>query len=267
MRAKQLLNQKGIPFREIDISERRDLEAEMIRLTGKMTVPQILIRGTPVGGCDELYELERRGDLDGLLAGRVGLLQEIPMAMDETQYCLCCGEDVPTNTVYRDGNTEITCLYCGFVLGLKDKSREAHARCILTADDSSFIRNLLTQLLRGKGLAEDVLSFENGMTFLAEFNKRISAPDGVSLAILDLHMPVMDGLKAAMTMRAIEAKHQRDNRTPIVFFSARKCDEALKKQLSQCSPAVYFNKGESPDPTDLADRVDRLVSYILSRKK
>ncbi len=187
--------------------------------------------------------------------------------MSATQYCLCCGEDVPTNTVYRDGNTEITCLYCGFVLGLKEEDSQTAAACILTADDSAMICNLMTRILEDKGLAKEVQSFENGMTFLAAFQKRISANEEVSLAILDLQMPVMDGLKAAMTMRTLEKKMSLTRRTPIIFFSARKCDDALKKQLSHCTPAVYFNKGEDPDPTSVADRIDRLVSYILSRQK
>ena len=187
--------------------------------------------------------------------------------MGDTQYCLCCGENVPTNTVYRDGNTEITCLYCGFVLGLKENEERTTADCILTADDSSTIRNLMTQILKEKGLAREVLSFENGMVFLTEFNKRISSEKGVNLVILDLQMPVMDGLKAALTMRAIEKKTNLPKKTPIIFFSARKCDESLKKQLSQCTPAVYFNKGETPDPTAIADRINHLVSYILSKQR
>ncbi|OIP60909.1 MAG: hypothetical protein COT35_10335 [Nitrospirae bacterium CG08_land_8_20_14_0_20_52_24] len=189
--------------------------------------------------------------------------------MGDAQYCLCCGENVPTNMVYRDGNTEITCLYCGFVLGLKEKEGGAMADCILTADDSSTIRNLMTQILKEKGLAREVLSFENGMVFLTEFNKRISSEKGVNLVILDLQMPVLDGLKAAMTLRAIEKKKMgpSSKKVPIIFFSARKCDEFLKKQLSQCTPAVYFNKGETPDPTAIADRINHLVSYILSKQR
>jgi glutaredoxin 3 len=41
----------------------------MIRLTGRRTVPQIFIGETHVGGCDDLYELERQGKLDALLQG------------------------------------------------------------------------------------------------------------------------------------------------------------------------------------------------------
>jgi glutaredoxin 3 len=68
--AKALLKRKGVAFNEIDVSgsvERRD---EMIqRANGRMTVPQIFIGATHVGGNDELQALERAGRLDALLAG------------------------------------------------------------------------------------------------------------------------------------------------------------------------------------------------------
>jgi glutaredoxin 3 len=68
--AKALLRRKGVEFMEIDLGsdwERRD---EMIkRANGRMTVPQIFIGSTHVGGSDELHALERAGELDALLAG------------------------------------------------------------------------------------------------------------------------------------------------------------------------------------------------------
>jgi len=69
--AKALLSRKGVAFTEIDLAgnwERRD---EMIeRANGRMTVPQIFIGMTHVGGSDELHALERAGKLDALLAGQ-----------------------------------------------------------------------------------------------------------------------------------------------------------------------------------------------------
>lgn len=67
-RAKSLLNQKDIEFQEIKVDGQRELRAEMARLAGATSVPQIWIGDTHVGGCDELYALERRGELDSLLA-------------------------------------------------------------------------------------------------------------------------------------------------------------------------------------------------------
>lgn len=67
--AKRLLNQKGVSYSEIDVGRAPERRAEMTqRANGGRTVPQIFIGDTHVGGCDDLYDLERRGKLDGLLA-------------------------------------------------------------------------------------------------------------------------------------------------------------------------------------------------------
>ncbi len=67
--AKRLLNQKGVSFSEVDILANPDRKPEMIqRANGGRTVPQIFIGETHVGGCDDLFALEREGKLDGLLA-------------------------------------------------------------------------------------------------------------------------------------------------------------------------------------------------------
>jgi glutaredoxin 3 len=68
MRAKALLRSKGVEFDEIDVTNDPALRAEMVKLAGgRRTVPQIFINGELVGGCDELYALERSGELDELL--------------------------------------------------------------------------------------------------------------------------------------------------------------------------------------------------------
>jgi len=67
-RAKHILNTKGVSFAEFDILAQPDLRSEMMtRSGGRHTVPQIFIGGTHVGGCDDLFALERAGKLDPLL--------------------------------------------------------------------------------------------------------------------------------------------------------------------------------------------------------
>lgn len=67
--AKRLLAQKGATFSEIDVLAHPDRKPEMIqRANGARTVPQIFIGDIHVGGCDELYALDRAGKLDPLLA-------------------------------------------------------------------------------------------------------------------------------------------------------------------------------------------------------
>ncbi len=68
--AKRLLTKKGAAFQEIDVAGNPSLREEMTAKAGGLgTVPQVWIGETHVGGCDELYELERTGKLDALLAG------------------------------------------------------------------------------------------------------------------------------------------------------------------------------------------------------
>ena len=68
--AKRLLGAKGVSFAEFDVMQDTAKKAEMIqRANGRRTVPQIFIDGAHIGGCDDLYALERAGKLDPLLAG------------------------------------------------------------------------------------------------------------------------------------------------------------------------------------------------------
>ncbi|EPX82471.1 glutaredoxin 3 [Salipiger mucosus] len=68
--AKRLLTSKGADFTEIDVAADPERKPEMIqRASGGRTVPQIFVGDTHVGGCDELYALDRAGKLDTLLAG------------------------------------------------------------------------------------------------------------------------------------------------------------------------------------------------------
>ena len=67
--AKRLLTSKGVSFAEVDVTREPQRRQEMLsRANGKYTVPQIFIGEIHVGGCDELYALERSGKLDPLLA-------------------------------------------------------------------------------------------------------------------------------------------------------------------------------------------------------
>ena len=68
-RAKQLLTAKGVNFLEFDVHARPELRSEMMgRANGRHTVPQIFVGKTHVGGCDDLFALERSGKLDTLLS-------------------------------------------------------------------------------------------------------------------------------------------------------------------------------------------------------
>jgi glutaredoxin 3 len=66
--ARALLRTKSAAFEEIDVEAHPELREEMIRRSGRHTVPQIFIGEHHVGGCDDLLALDSAGGLDPLLA-------------------------------------------------------------------------------------------------------------------------------------------------------------------------------------------------------
>ncbi|BBK36223.1 glutaredoxin 3 [Allostella sp. ATCC 35155] len=70
-RAKSLLDRKGVQYVEIDVDADTKRRQEMTqRAGGRTSVPQIFIDGRHVGGCDDIFALDRAQKLDPLLEGR-----------------------------------------------------------------------------------------------------------------------------------------------------------------------------------------------------
>ena len=207
--------------------------------------------------------------------------------------CLCCGEDVAINRIVREGQIELACANCGFVIEVvrepsspssetsapdRPPAEEAlpapeppqvqgisiHADCIVTADDVRSVGDILKKTLLKNNLAREVIGVQNGRDFIKVINQRLSEDLPVDLVILDLEMPDMDGFSTARIMRALEEKHQ-SGRTPIIFFSAQKCDNTFKRLLHGLAPARYIYKGLGTDTDDLFKRVNQLVTYLLRK--
>jgi glutaredoxin 3 len=68
-RARGLLAQKKVEFSEVNVEDDAKLREEMIARSNRRTVPQIFIGDKHVGGCDDLFELDRSGELDRLIQG------------------------------------------------------------------------------------------------------------------------------------------------------------------------------------------------------
>lgn len=68
VRAKSVLDNKGVIYKEIRIDDQPELRPQMIeRAGGRTTVPQIFIGEQHIGGCDDMLALDARGQLDPLL--------------------------------------------------------------------------------------------------------------------------------------------------------------------------------------------------------
>lgn len=67
VRAKMLLDKKGVSYNEIAVDQQPDKRIEMEMKSGGNSVPQIFIGAKHIGGCDDMYELEMDQELDALL--------------------------------------------------------------------------------------------------------------------------------------------------------------------------------------------------------
>ena len=187
--------------------------------------------------------------------------------MGDTAYCLCCNEEVPFTTVVRNERIELTCIFCGFPVDAKkmcEPQKPASKGHALIADDSKYTRKIIEELVKEKKYSENVQSFENGLMLISAYSRLLTEKKPVDIAIIDLNMPVMDGLTTARTMRSLEAQNN-SRAVPIIFFSAEKADDNLKKQMETLGNANYMNKGSDPDPDALAARVEMLISHLMEK--
>lgn len=67
IRARHLLSDKNVAYKEIAVDGNAKLRQEMIQKSGRQTVPQIWIKDKHIGGCDDLFALQHSGQLDKLL--------------------------------------------------------------------------------------------------------------------------------------------------------------------------------------------------------
>jgi CheY-like chemotaxis protein len=133
---------------------------------------------------------------------------------------------------------------------------------VITVEDSSLISALLNDMLVEQGLTNRVIPCKNGYEFLARYIRERSGGTPIGLVVMDVKMPVLNGISSAVAMRAHE-KAQELPEVPILFFTSKRCDETFRKIMVHTAPAMYFNKGSSSSPTQLQDRIGKVIQQLL----
>lgn len=182
--------------------------------------------------------------------------------MAALKFCPACGENVETYVIDRMGKKEEVCIHCAMIVeGAHALEVPAIGRIII-ADDSPLIRELLKDTFQTSNMTEDIVQCKDGGDFITSYTNNLKDKHPVSLVILDVSMPILNGVNAAIAMRSIEKGFQTPP-TPILFFTAQKCDENFQKVLNYCKPCQYVNKGVSSSPDQLASRVMQVVKMLL----
>ena len=183
------------------------------------------------------------------------------------RYCMSCGEGVPTYEVDQVGRVEIRCAYCGLPLETITRISGPVPECVILADDELLFRRLLCEILEGEGLARQVIACESGPTLLAECVHRLRYQLPINLVILDILMAPMDGPATGLALRAMEKGFSLPEPVPILFFSAVRADEGLRKLLRNSAPAFYLNKGSDAAPARLTQRLKEIFPHLLAPVK
>lgn len=189
----------------------------------------------------------------------------IGAAQPKSHYCMSCGEDAPTYRVEREKSVELRCVYCGFTL--QEKTGIAFGKaleCIVLADDERLFRSLFSDILIQEQVSREVIACEGGAPLLTECVRRFRDGRPISLIILDILMKPMDGSVAALALRALEKGFDVAAPVPILFVSAVRADESLRRLTEVTAPALYLNKGKDAAPPRIARRIKELIPHLLT---
>jgi CheY-like chemotaxis protein len=180
---------------------------------------------------------------------------------------MCCGENVPVTHVVREERVELNCVQCGFTLEIAAAPAETPARrtvpCIVVVDDGDAQLSVLRGLLERSGLAEEIVALNGGAAFVSTVAQRFAEGLPVDLVILDVEMPAMDGFTAARFLRTLEGKLRRPP-CPLIFFTGRRADENLRRQMALFRPVWYCAKGVDADQAAFERRAAALIGHVTS---
>ena len=133
---------------------------------------------------------------------------------------------------------------------------------IILAEDSELVTRILKEMIIAKKLSKRVISCKNGFEFIIEYLKSRTEQIPIGLIILDVIMPVLNGISSAVAIRAWE-KALNLEPVPILYFTSKRCDQTFKRVLQHTRPAMYINKGNIERAVQLEQRIEKVVNQLL----
>jgi len=188
--------------------------------------------------------------------------------MPDKLYCPSCGEQVEFFVMLSEGDEIKHCSVCGLILSEEEPEEKKikTLQHVVAAEDNPLLLKTVSRMLQEKKIAKTVDACKNGEDFITTAVDRVKNDKPISLTILDVNMPILNGINAAVILRAIEKGYGKRSPIPILFFTAYKCDDTFKKVLKYCKPAKYINKGAGASPEQFAERLYQVVYQLLSEQ-
>jgi CheY-like chemotaxis protein len=186
----------------------------------------------------------------------------MPDGGKDKKYCHGCGTMVSVYTMMSAGGEEDRCQVCSsIIMEEAPRSDSINLGRIYVVEDTTLLREMIKDIVLVKGLAEEVQACKNGAEFMSYLTRDLIRKNPPSLVMLDVVMPLLNGVNAAVAMRSVERAFG-DSKIPILFFTVRPCDDTFRKILKYCTPAMFINKGQDASPDKMQTRVEAVVSQI-----
>ncbi len=180
------------------------------------------------------------------------------------KYCPSCGRDVEVYTMFTPEGEIDRCQICSSIIPRESAPAAAvplELGLIYVVEDTALLREMIKDILLIREMGKEVRTCKNGAEFLSLYTGDLIKRQRPTLVMLDVVMPILNGVNAAVAMRSVESAFGAE-RTPVLFFTVRECDENFKKILKYCSPAMYINKGTDGSPSKMQTRVEMVVSQL-----
>lgn len=186
-------------------------------------------------------------------------------------FCPNCKKVTEVMFVLIKGDEDPHCSECGRKLSLDElsapqeekkepKEKGAFDR-VIVGEDSELLREIINDALIESGKVKEVILCENGEEALYLFMKVKKENKKIDLVILDLKMPIMSGVNAAIAIRAIE-RAMGWKKVPFLFFTIAEKTEGLVEFFKYVKPAIYLKKGDAEDPLQLGERLLKALNRI-----
>jgi len=183
-------------------------------------------------------------------------------------YCPSCGEDVDAFGMLVRGNEVLHCSQCGaHLVSMRQPVAIPPLEVVLIAQDSALLRGVLKEVIEEQGMARTAIACKDGHQLIVQFTERIKERSRVDLVILDFQMQVIDGRETARNIRLLEQTFLKSHKVPLLFFSSVKCDESIKKLLSEVQPAAFLYKKDDTSPLSIATRMKEVLSRIFGQER
>ncbi len=130
---------------------------------------------------------------------------------------------------------------------------------VLLADSSERFRDAVRDALLVSGMAEEVVTVDNGGKLVTRFTQLLASGSPPDLVVLDVSLPLLDGKNVSILIRAIEDAYSHPP-VPIVFFTDKPRDQAFDRLLAYVKHARYHERSVDGDPGVLAQELSRFLA-------